>query len=511
MRINKVLVANRGEIALRVIRACHELQLSTVAVYSVPDEASLWVRQADEAFFIGNAPPEESYLRIDKIIEVAKKSNADAIHPGYGFLAENPRFARACEENSITFIGPQSECVAKMGDKVEARRVMRKAGIPITPGSEEAISDLSEARKTANKLGYPVIIKPSGGGGGIGIRVVRHEEELATALNSTQSLASSAFGNPDVLIEKYLRDARHIEFQILGDKYGKIIHLGERECSIQRRYQKLIEEAPSLIMTEELRRRIGAIAVKAGKTLQYENAGTIEFIYSQGKFYFNEVNTRLQVEHPVTEMVTRLDLVKEQLKIAAGEKLGYNQADICMDGHAIECRINAEDPNNNFMPTPGIVWKYILPGGHGVRVDSALHEGCEISQFYDPLVAKLIVWGETRGEAIARMARALNEYIIIGIKTTIPYHKLILANEDFISGNLSTTFIQRIHSEVDEKKIAAISAAVKMYLGKEVTPVVLRTKEPLKLSVNRWAIAGRHELMRGSEPIKRSRLYEKLY
>jgi pyruvate carboxylase subunit A len=483
---SKVLVANRGEIAVRVMRACRELDIATVAVYSEADKNSFFKRYADEAYCIGAPPASQSYLNIEKIIAVAEKTNTEAIHPGYGFLAENPDFAKACESRGIQFIGPRSSAIEQMGSKITARKIMKRANVPIIPGTEDKIKSVDKAIEAAASIGYPVIIKASAGGGGIGMRIVNDEADLAQAIESTQSIADSAFGDSAVFIEKYLEKPRHIEFQVLADAKGNIIYVGERECSIQRRHQKVIEEAPSPAMTEELRKKMGSAAVRAASAIDYVNAGTVEFIYSGGKFYFLEMNTRLQVEHPITEMITGIDLVKEQLKIAMGEELSYSQEDIKINGHAIECRINAEDPLKDFAPAPGRIRRYRSPGGPGVRVDSGIHMGYTIPPYYDSMISKLVVWDRTRREAINRMRRALYGYIITGVKTNIPFHKAVMNSEAFQKGELSTHFIQDnniieemkkliVHEErhlvglakifQDETKVAIISAAVGAYLA----------------------------------------------
>jgi pyruvate carboxylase subunit A len=452
---DKVLVANRGEIAIRVMRACRELGIRSVAVYSTADENALFAMYADEAYALGAAPATQSYLNIEKIIEVARNCDANAIHPGYGFLAENPQFAAACEREGIRFIGPSSEVIQLMGSKVAARREMRKAGVPVVPGSEGQCSSIDMARAVANEIGYPVLIKPSGGGGGIGLIMANDEGDLQGALELSQRVARNTFGLPGVYIEKYIPHARHIEVQILGDSYGNLIHLGERECSIQRRYQKLIEESPSPALSPELRREMTEMAVKAARWVSYEGAGTIEFVFSKGNFYFLEANTRIQVEHPVTEMVTGIDIVKEQIKIGLGSPLGIRQDEVKTNGWAIECRINAEDPSNNFAPAPGKLRGYRSPGGIGVRVDSGVHAGYEIPPIYDSMISKLIVWGRTREEAIIRMRRALYEYIIVGVKTNIPFHKAVMENPRFVKGELETRFIDLETDLLDDmKKIA---------------------------------------------------------
>lgn len=450
--INKILVANRGEIAIRIMRACRELGIKSVAVYSDADKNALFAKYADEAYYIGSAQASESYLNINKIMEIAQKSGAQAIHPGYGFLSENPRFAYNCELAGIQFIGPSSHVIELLGNKIAARREMRKAGIPVIPGSDDMVADLSTGKAIANEVGYPVIVKPCGGGGGIGMKVATCETELEAAIESSQKMADKAFGLADVYIEKFIPQPRHIEFQILGDKHNNIVYLGERECSIQRRYQKLIEESPSPVLTPELRQKMGEIAVKAGRWVNYESAGTIEFIYSNGNFYFMEANTRIQVEHPVTEMVTGIDIVKEQILIAMGYPLSFKQDDIKLNGWAIECRINAEDPLNDFAPSTGKLKGYRSPGGIGIRVDSGVHTRYTIPYMYDPMISKLIAWGRDRKEAIARMRRALYEYIIVGVKTNIPFHKAVMNNQRFIEGDLSTHFIDRETTLIEDMK-----------------------------------------------------------
>ncbi|ABO49600.1 acetyl-CoA carboxylase carboxyltransferase subunit alpha [Desulforamulus reducens MI-1] len=440
----KILIANRGEIALRIIRACRELNIKTVMVYSEADRDSLPVRLADEAYCIGPAPSSKSYLNITNIISAAEVSGVDAIHPGYGFLAENANFAEICEDCGIAFIGPSRHAIEFMGNKALARNTMIKANVPVVPGSEGAVSDEEEVIRIAKEIGYPVLIKASAGGGGRGMRVAHSEEDLLKAINTAKNEAQAAFGNGDVYLEKYVEQPRHIEFQILGDKEGNIVYLGERDCSVQRRNQKVIEEAPSVALTPELRRVMGDTAVKAAQAVNYYNAGTVEFLLDKNNnFYFIEMNTRIQVEHPVTELITGIDLIKEQIRIAAGEPLGYGQEDIRIDGWAIECRINAEDPDKNFMPHPGTIKTYHQPGGPGVRLDSAAYNGYAIPPFYDSMIGKLIVWGRDRDEAIRRMQRALDEFVIEGIPTTIPFHKKVLNNAFFRRGEVYTNFIQR--------------------------------------------------------------------
>jgi len=453
--LKKVLVANRGEIAIRIMRACHELGIATVGVHSEADCDALFTHYAEESYPIGPPPVMESYLNISKIISVAKECGADAIHPGYGMLAENPAFAAACETEGIKFIGPSSKVIELMGNKVAARQEMAKAGVPVTPGTPDYVTDYSNACRIADEIGYPIIIKPAGGGGGIGMTIVQEESKLKRGLEMSKKIAASAFGMSEVFIEKYVEHPRHIEFQILADARGNVIHLNERECSIQRRHQKLIEEAPSPALTPKLRLQMGEVAVRAASKIGYEGAGTIEFIFSNGKFYFMEMNTRVQVEHPVTEMVTGIDIVKEQLLIAAGEELDIKQEHVRVNGWAMECRINAEDPLDNFNPCPGIITDYYPPGGPGIRVDAGVRSGSAISPMYDSLIAKLLAWGRTRNEAISRMSRALSEYIISGVQTNIPLHRAVMANQRFLGGDFNTGFIQEQKSLLDEiKKIA---------------------------------------------------------
>jgi pyruvate carboxylase subunit A len=450
--VNKVLIANRGEIAIRVMRACREMGIASVAVYSEADKDALFAKYADQAYCIGPPPATQSYLNIQRLIEVARESGADAIHPGYGFLAENPKFARVCEEEGIKFIGPSSRVLELMGDKVAARREMVNAGIPVVPGTDECVADFEQTTAIAKKIEYPVIIKPSGGGGGIGMTIVANEGELAKALESAQAIAQTTFGLCNVYIEKYLSNPRHIEFQLLGDSKGNAIHLGERECSIQRRHQKLIEESPSAAVTAAMRTKMGKLAANAAKLVGYEGAGTMEFLFSGGRFYFLEVNARVQVEHPVTEMVTGVDIVKEQIRIASGLPLSIRQEEIRMNGSAIECRINAEDPLNDFVPTPGKIKIYHSPGGTGIRVDSGVYTSYTIPPFYDPMISKLIVWGRDRSEAITRMRRALYEYVIVGIKNNIPFHKAVMENPRFMKGELGTHFIEHETTLIEDMK-----------------------------------------------------------
>jgi pyruvate carboxylase subunit A len=441
--VNKVLVANRGEIALRIMRACKELGIPTVAVYSEADRNALFTRYADEAFLLGPAPARASYLKMNNIIDVALKTQAEGIHPGYGFLAENPVFADMCHKNGIEFIGPGASAIRDLGDKITSKRIMKEKGVPVVPGTIEAIDDPGKFIEIAEDIGFPVMLKPSAGGGGIGMKIVEGPRELKHAMESAQMIAQSTFSDSRALIEKYLDHARHIEFQIMADKKGNTIHMNERECSVQRRHQKLLEETPSCVMTGELRERMGNAAIIAAKAVGYENAGTVEFMFSGGEFYFLEVNTRLQVEHPITEMITGIDIVKEQLRVASGLDLQYDQSEVKGRGWSMECRINAEDPLDNFLPAPGEILKYAEPSGPGIRVDSGVFQKYSISPFYDPLVAKLITWGEDRKECMARMERALWEYQIFGIKTNIPLHQVVLSNPRFLDGDYSTSFIEK--------------------------------------------------------------------
>ena len=440
----KILIANRGEIAVRVIRACKELGIKTVAIYSIIEKDSLHVRLADESICIGPANPTQSYLNIPAILSAAELTDSEAIHPGYGFLSENPHFAEACATSGITFVGPTSENLRLGGDKAKARQVLKRRGIPIVPGSDGPVASEEIALKVAKKIGLPVIIKASAGGGGRGMRIVREEPELSQAFHMAQREALASFGNSEVYVERYLPSIRHIEAQIIADGKGNVIHLGERDCSVQRRHQKLIEEAPSPIATEKFRKKIGDFAVRAAKAFKYKNVGTIEFIVDQDQnIYFMEINTRVQVEHPVTEELTGIDIIKEQIKIAAGLPLSYKQSQIKPSGHVIECRINAEDPER-FIPSPGKITLFIPAGGPGVRVDTAAYAGWVVPPQYDSMIAKLIVKGKNREEAIAKMKRALDEFIVEGIKTTIPFHKKVFNHPDFIKGNFNTDFIEKM-------------------------------------------------------------------
>lgn len=440
----KILIANRGEIAVRIIRACKEMRIATVAIYSEADRDSLHVRLADEAVCVGPPPSKDSYLNMPNIISAAIITGAEAIHPGYGYFSEQASFAEACEACNLKFIGPKASAIELMGDKARAKEVAAKAGVPVIPGSKGVITTEQEAFRTAAKMGYPVRLKATAGGGGRGIRIVHNEEELAGAFKVAQAEAESAFGNGELYMEKEIEEPRHVEIQILGDEHGHYVHLGERECSIQRRNQKLIEEAPSVAVTPQIRHRMGEAAIKLAKAVGYTSAGTVEFLLDRnGDFYFMEMNTRIQVEHPVTEAVTGVDIIKEQIRIVAGEKFDLAQKDVKLEGHAIECRIIAEDPSNNFAPSAGTIRHLVLPGGIGVRVDTHIHAGYDVPPYYDAMLAKLIVWARNRDEAIARMMRSLSEFEIDGIKTNIDYQKQIISNAYFRKGELSTSFIPR--------------------------------------------------------------------
>jgi acetyl-CoA carboxylase biotin carboxylase subunit len=492
----KILIANRGEIAIRVAKACHELGIKVIGIYSTIDKESLHLKYCDEAVLIGEPPPLLSYLNIKRIIEVAKETGAEAIHPGYGFLAENPDFAKACEENGIVFIGPDSKALALVGDKVASRITAKNVGAPIIPGMEMVGKDIEEFKKIASSVGYPVIVKASMGGGGKGMRIVHDEQELLVSVEAGRREAKSAFGDESVYLEKYLKKPRHIEFQVLRDKYGNVVHLCERECSIQRRHQKIIEETPSPALTPELREKMGETAKKIITAAGYVNAGTVEFLLDKDKnFYFLEVNARVQVEHPITEMVTGYDIVKRQIMIAAGERLDIRQEDVQQRGSAIESRIYAEDPENNFFPSPGKILFVKEPLGPGIRVDSGIYSGWNVPPHYDPILSKLIVWAETRREAIARMAQALKDYIILGIKTNIPFLIRIIETPQFINGELNTHFIDENievlspkHEKID---IALISAAIQSS-NKKATPSkgetqVLAQSNPW-LEIGKWEI-----------------------
>lgn len=439
----KILIANRGEIALRVIRSCKELNIATVAVHSESDQDSLHVRFADEAVCIGSNSPNDSYLNIPRIISAAEIMNADAVHPGYGFLSENPHFAEVCESCDIAFIGPSSRAIRLMGDKAEARKTVAASDVPTIPGTEDVVADEDAAMAASDDIGFPLVIKASAGGGGRGIRIVRDADALREAFRLASREAQNAFDNPALYLERYIEKARHIEVQVLGDRHGRVVHLGERDCSIQRRRQKLIEESPSPFVDDALRSGLGEAALRAARAIDYENAGTVEFLVTEDRrFYFMEMNTRIQVEHPVTEMVVSQDLVKEQIRVASGHPLGFSQEDIQLRGHAIECRINAEDPDRNFMPSTGEITSFHTPGGYGVRVDSHVHAEYVVTPFYDSMLAKLIVWGRDREEALTRTERALDEFIVEGINTTIPFHRFMLKHPTFRSGTADTDFVE---------------------------------------------------------------------
>lgn len=494
--IKKVLVANRGEIAIRVMRSCREMGIETVAVYSEADRKAMHVRYADDAYPIGPAPSAESYLRMDKIIEVAKRSGADAIHPGYGFLSENARFAELCQKEGIIFIGPSPYAINTMGDKITARKTMIAAGVPVVPGTTEPIRDIKKAIEVIKEIGLPVMIKASAGGGGKGMRLVKKEEDIVNAVSSARSEAKAAFGDDAVYIEKYISSPHHIEFQVLGDQHGNIVHLFERECSVQRRHQKVVEETPSPIMTPEVRMKMGADAVAAAKAVNYYGAGTIEFIVDdQLNYYFLEMNTRLQVEHPITERVVGVDLVKQQINIANGLPMPFRQEDLKQSGHAIEVRIYAEDPDNNFMPSPGIIKHITEPLGLGVRHDGYAYVGYEIPMYYDPMISKLIVWGETRQDAIARLKRALYAYKITGVKTSIPYLHRILEVPAFVEGRYNTHFIEENKEYLQPRPVctercmdvAAITAFVDYITKLEK----LQPEKPQKHLGNNWKDFGR--------------------
>ena len=461
MTFKKVLVANRGEIAVRIIRACREMGIETVAIYSEADRLALHVRQAHEAYLVGPPPSRESYLRIDRILEVARKAGAEAIHPGYGFLAENAAFARACEEQGVVFIGPRSESIALMGEKTSARREAVAAGIPVVPGTLEPLADEPAIVREAERIGFPLMLKAAAGGGGKGLRLVLRREDLLSAAAQARREATSAFDDDRVYIEKAVLRPRHIEIQVLADTHGNVVHLFERECSIQRRHQKVIEESPSPLVTPELRDRMGSLAVALVRRVGYVNAGTLEFLVDQDKApYFLEMNTRLQVEHPVTEMVTGEDLVKLQIRIAQGEKLPFRQEDLRQRGHAIECRVYAEDPEQGFLPSPGRILALRPPGGPGVRDDSGVYEGYEVPIHYDPLISKLVAYGYSRRDAILRMRRAVSEYKVLGIKTTLPFFQRVLHHPGFLAGDFDTSFVETAFAEADRRRERPVTVAV---------------------------------------------------
>lgn len=465
--MQKILIANRGEIALRVMRSCREMGIKTVAVYSEVDRLSPHVLYADEAVCLGPAPSNQSYLLGDKIIEVCKKLNVDGVHPGYGFLSENANFAKKVIENGIKFIGPSPESIEIMGSKLMAKNAVKAFDTPLVPGTDQPISDIDEAKKISEKIGYPILIKASAGGGGKGMRIVTKSEEFEEQMQRAQSEAKNAFGDDSCFIEKYVASPRHIEVQILGDHHGNYVYVFERECSIQRRHQKVVEEAPSAVITPELRKKIGEAAINAAKSCKYYNAGTVEFILDENlNFYFLEMNTRLQVEHPISELISGLDLVKEQIKIARGEKISFSQEDLIINGHAIELRVYAEDPQNNFLPDIGTLIEYKKPEGSGIRVDDGFREGMEIPIYYDPMIAKLVVWGKDRTEAIERMKRAIDEYRIKGVKTTLPFGKFVLNHPNFISGEIDTHFVEKFYNPellnetINEEEIKVINSFI---------------------------------------------------
>jgi acetyl-CoA carboxylase biotin carboxylase subunit len=498
---NKVLIANRGEIAVRIIRACRELGIETVAVFSEADRKALHVRYADEAYLLGPAPSRESYLRGDRIISIARKSGVDAIHPGYGFLAEREDFASACGNAGLIFIGPKPSSIAAMGDKAVARSTVLKAGVPVVPGTED-VGNLSDEDllAIAPKIGFPLLIKATSGGGGKGMREVKSIEEMPALIQNARREAESSFGDGNVYLEKLLEGAHHIEIQILADQFGNVLHLFDRDCSIQRRHQKLIEEAPSTFLDDELRQQMGEVAVKAAQAVDYENAGTIEFLVDKEKnFFFLEMNTRLQVEHPTTEMVTGIDIVKEQIRIARGRQLTYSQEDIRLNGASIECRINAEDPYNNFIPSTGKVVQHIIPSGPGVRVDTGVYSGFEISPYYDPMIAKLIVWGETRGQAILRMRRALEEYRIIGVRTNIPFHMTMMDSPRFLGGQYDTRFVEERFSmqekNGDREHYEEIAAVVATLVAHETAERSAQFVTRNERDTSNWKWVGRWERM----------------
>jgi acetyl-CoA carboxylase biotin carboxylase subunit len=501
----KILIANRGEIAIRIIRACRDLGISPVAVFSEADANALHVRMADEACCIGAPPSAQSYLNIEAIIAAAKKSGAEAIHPGYGFLAENADFARAVTAAGLTFIGPDAAAMDVMGSKTSARRAAAAAGVPVVPGTTEPLQSFADAVETADRFGYPVMLKAAAGGGGKGMRQVASESDLRSAFDAAQSEAASAFGNPEIYVEKVVERPRHIEVQVFADQHGNFVHLGERECSIQRRHQKVIEECPSPINDSALRERMGQAAIKIARAVDYVGAGTVEFLFSDAtrEFYFLEMNTRLQVEHPVTELVTGIDLVREQINVAAGARLSFSQEDVQWRGHAIECRVYAEDPDNNFFPSPGKITFLRVPCGPGVRDDGGVSEGDEVSIYYDPMISKLAVWGSTRAESIDRLRRALDEYAVGGIKTTLPFFREIVRDEEFIGGLLDTGFITRFNerkrgpgvlpvgtqaqdAHASEQDMAIIAAALAYTRAQRKSSPANQTREQ-----NKWKVAGR--------------------
>lgn len=501
----KVLISNRGEIAVRVIRACRDLGIKSVAVYSEVDRNSLHVQLADFAYCIGPASSTESYLSQKKILDVAVSSGAEAIHPGYGFLAENSQFAKGCEKSGLVFIGPRSDALQLMGDKLTARKTMIANGVPVVPGSDGPITSLEEAKEFASKVGFPILVKASAGGGGKGMRLIENEKSLESSIDGAKREAEKAFGDDEVYLEKYLEEPHHIEFQIFGDSKGNVIHLFERECSMQRRHQKVLEEAPSTIMSEELRGKMGEVAVRAAKAVNYTNAGTIEFLVDKNKnFYFLEMNTRLQVEHPITELVTDVDLVKLQLAVAGGEKIPFSQNEVKMVGYAIECRIYAEDPENNFLPSPGVIKEFKMPSGPGVRNDEGAFPGYEVPIHYDPMIAKLSCWGGTRASAIGTIQRALDEYIILGVKSSLPFHRALVRHPKFLKGDYTTDFlnselsklIKEFQPEIIDKyfeEAILIAAGIEAYKRESVS----RLRPQGRVSARRvWIQTGRQESLR---------------
>ena len=503
----KILIANRGEIAVRVLRACHEMGIAAAVVYSEVDRADLHVRRADEAYPIGAAAAAESYLNIPKILDVARRAGADAIHPGYGFLSENAKFAQACADVGVKFIGPTAAAMDAMGSKTRARQAMEKAGVPLVPGTSRGVESLAEAEKVAAKIGYPVMLKAAAGGGGKGMRLVPAPEQMESSLDAARSEAELSFGNSEVYIEKAIVNPRHIEMQVLADEHGNTVYLGERECSLQRRHQKVLEEAPSPIVDPDMRRRMGEVAVRVAKAANYTNAGTVEFLVDQQKnFYFLEMNTRLQVEHPVTELITGLDLVHLQIRIAAGEKLPFTQAEVSVRGHAMECRIYAEDPDNNYFPSPGKISLLLQPSGPGIRIDSGMYEGWNVPIDYDPLLAKLIGYGADREQAIARLTRALDEYFVGGIKTNISLFRRILRDADFRAANLDTGFLDRMLKGSEDKpvdsrtaEIAVIAAGMFAALGSTSVAAVESSgnrSSETEAAPSKWKDAGRNEALR---------------
>jgi acetyl-CoA carboxylase biotin carboxylase subunit len=504
----KILIANRGEIAVRVIRACHEMGIAAVVVYSDVDRAALHVRKSDEAYPIGAAAASESYLNIPKILDVARRSGADAIHPGYGFLSENAKFARACADAGVKFIGPTAAAMEAMGSKTRARQAMEKVGIPFVPGTSRGVESFEEAERVAVRIGYPVMLKAAAGGGGKGMRLVYAPEQLKSSLEAARSEAERSFGDSEVYIEKAIVNPRHIEMQVLADEHGNTVYLGERECSLQRRHQKVLEEAPSPIVDADMRRRMGEVAVRVAQAANYTNAGTVEFLVDHEKnFYFLEMNTRLQVEHPVTELITGLDLVHLQIRIAAGEKLPFQQEDLSIRGHAIECRIYAEDPDNNYFPSPGKISLLLEPSGPGIRVDSGMYEGWSVPIDYDPLLAKMIGYGTDREQAIARLTRALSEYFVGGIKTNISLFRRILGDADFRAAKLDTGFLDRMLQRTDENRaasrdaeVAAIAAGMFVVLGSTAAAAEERTSDSgsvaMDAGASKWKDASRREALR---------------